>query len=79
MPEMPEMPEMLLKCPNDVALDAAGARILVSAFVPRSPLCPAFCGQNPWHIAFAWLLKIPYTLMPRFHFIFIYPNANASR
>lgn len=24
MPEMPEMPEMLLKCPNDVALDAAG-------------------------------------------------------
>ena len=34
-PEMPET-EMLLKYPNDVALDAAGVRILVSVFVPLS-------------------------------------------
>lgn len=64
-PEMPET-EMLLKYPNDVALDAAGVRILVSVFVPLSVA----------QIHGAWYIIPVSLLLPgcaRFHIV--HPNA----
>jgi hypothetical protein len=62
---MPET-EMLLKYPNDVALDAAGVRILVSVFVPLSVA----------QIHGAWYIIPVSLLLPgcaRFHIV--HPNA----
>ena len=53
-------PEMLLKCPNDVALDAAGVRTLLSVF--SRLLWPNFVVHG-----MSWLLKILIIPMPRFH------------